>query len=261
MVLNHARLPIPPLRRGGGSIHHKTSMFDTLPAVQIRRTTRAKRLTLRLDQDGQLHLTAPKRVDDATIQQFIHSKQDWIARKQRTLEAQPWFGETRDELWLFGKVHTKTYGFDADSNAGVHVDAARQRIHINHLAPEHHPTHPKTHSAIQRFLKQTASQYFHKRVPVFAAKMDVSYKRLQFREQKTRWGSCSSTGTLSLNWRLVHTPPAVIDYLIVHELAHVRHPNHARDFWEFVAQFDAAFETHREWLRSRRLRRLTVKAK
>ena len=82
-----------------------------------------------------------------------------------------------------------------------------------------------------------------------AADMGVSYERLTIRDQRTRWGSCSSRGTLSFNWRLVLAPSAVLDYVVVHELCHLRHPNHSARFWSLVAERRPDYRAQRVWLR------------
>ena len=80
--------------------------------------------------------------------------------------------------------------------------------------------------------------------------MGVAYDQIQIRNQRTKWGSCSSRGTLSLNWRVIMAPPAISAYLVVHELAHLREPNHSAAFWAIVAEYDPAYERHRAWLKT-----------
>jgi predicted metal-dependent hydrolase len=82
-----------------------------------------------------------------------------------------------------------------------------------------------------------------------AAALGVSFRRVEIRDQRTRWGSCSSLGTLSFNWRLVLAPFEVLDYVVVHELCHLRQPNHSPRFWELVASRRPEWRLQREWLR------------
>ena len=83
----------------------------------------------------------------------------------------------------------------------------------------------------------------------YARKMGVTYGRISIREQKTRWGSCSSVGNLNYNWKLVLMPPGVLDYVVVHELAHRREMNHSAAFWKVVATWMPDYKKYRKWLR------------
>jgi predicted metal-dependent hydrolase len=82
-----------------------------------------------------------------------------------------------------------------------------------------------------------------------AAELGVSYLRIDVRDQRTRWGSCSTRGTLSFNWRLVLAPFEVLDYVVVHELCHLREPNHSARFWNLVESRRPGWSTQRAWLR------------
>lgn len=77
----------------------------------------------------------------------------------------------------------------------------------------------------------------------------TSYSTLSIRDQKSRWGSCSSRGTLSFNYRLIFAPPGVLDYVVVHELCHLTHMNHSKDFWHLVAYIMPEYKQYKNWLR------------
>ncbi len=82
-----------------------------------------------------------------------------------------------------------------------------------------------------------------------AAALGVAYERIAIRGQRTRWGSCSARATLSFNWRLVLAPVGVLDYVVVHEVCHLREPNHSPRFWRLVAERRPEWRRHRDWLR------------
>jgi predicted metal-dependent hydrolase len=82
-----------------------------------------------------------------------------------------------------------------------------------------------------------------------AAALGVAYTRLTLRDQRSRWGSCSSKGALSFNWRLVLAPHDVLDYVVVHEVCHLREPNHSRRFWDLVEKRRPQWRKQRDWLR------------
>ena len=84
-----------------------------------------------------------------------------------------------------------------------------------------------------------------------AERLGLGYRRIRIGDQRTVWGSCSSAGTLSFNWRLVLAPLEVLDYVVVHELCHLRVPNHSKSFWTFVEASRPGWRQQREWLRDR----------
>lgn len=96
---------------------------------------------------------------------------------------------------------------------------------------------------------ELAKKIFERKCREYAEIMGVTYGRITIREQKTRWGSCSAAGNLNFNWRLVEMPEEIIDYLVVHELAHRREMNHSKAFWTIVEQTLPDYKVRREWLR------------
>ena len=94
-----------------------------------------------------------------------------------------------------------------------------------------------------------ASEIFTRQVCFYADRMNVSYGRISIREQKTRWGSCSNAGNLNFNWRLIFAPPAVLDYVVVHELAHRKEMNHSAAFYAIVEQVLPDYRSSQKWLR------------
>jgi predicted metal-dependent hydrolase len=101
---------------------------------------------------------------------------------------------------------------------------------------------------LQNFYRSRARQHFADRADQYASRMGVEYEQIEVRNQRTKWGSCSTSGTLGLNWRLMMASPEVIDYIVVHELAHLRESNHTQAFWDFVAEYDPDYVEHAKWL-------------
>lgn len=98
-------------------------------------------------------------------------------------------------------------------------------------------------------LRQQARVILTDRTDYYKAMVGVDYKRLRIGDQKTRWGSCSSKGTISYNWRLILMPEEIMDYVVVHELCHLREMNHSRKFWEYVSKIMPDYESKRKWLK------------
>ena len=102
---------------------------------------------------------------------------------------------------------------------------------------------------LEAWLKEEASKVILGRVKAICAKMDVCPQKVSLRSQKTRWGSCSLKGNISLNWKLIFAPIEVIDYVIVHELCHLKQMNHSSAFWTLVSSYLPRYKIQREWLK------------
>ena len=96
---------------------------------------------------------------------------------------------------------------------------------------------------------ETARSIFTQKAAYYARLIGVTYGRISIREQKTRWGSCSSRGTLSFNYRLIYGPAGPLDYVVVHELCHLTHMNHSKDFWDMVERIMPDYRIYKQWLR------------
>lgn len=148
---------------------------------------------------------------------------------------------TTDTVLLFGKSLHKKVSKISNKPIGVYVDD-------QHIIFNSYTSNAARNQALERFLKTTARAYILPRLEKLAGIMKTSYNQVRFKEQKTRWGSCSSQRNLNFNWRLVHAPPEVIDYVLIHELAHLTHMNHSHRFWQLVARYDPDHKAHRGWL-------------
>lgn len=109
---------------------------------------------------------------------------------------------------------------------------------------------PRVHRRI-RFTqeKKLAKAHFVKRLTEISTAYDISYNMMRISSAKTRWGSCSRKRNINLNWRLIFAPPAVLDYVIIHELSHLTHMNHSKVFWAYVERMMPDYKTHRTWLK------------
>ncbi len=110
-------------------------------------------------------------------------------------------------------------------------------------------TQEEVRTALEAWYRRQAARVFAERLAVCNAAYGFSYGRVSIREQKSRWGSCSRRGNLNFNWRLLLAPLPVLDYVVTHELAHLKEPNHSPRFWALVAAACPEYQTQRRWLR------------
>ncbi|MCR5176676.1 MAG: M48 family metallopeptidase [Anaerovibrio sp.] len=110
-----------------------------------------------------------------------------------------------------------------------------------------HPQIPVQIPLIKWYRVQ-AKKYITCRIAFWAEKMQLKYNKIFIKDQESRWGSCSTLNNLNFNWRIVMAPPPVIDYLLIHELAHLKEMNHSARFWSLVSTYDPNYTEHQKWL-------------
>lgn len=212
-----------------------------IPLVLVR-NPRARRYLLRLRPDGAARLTIPRRGSAREGRQFAERNTAWLARQLAKLPAYP----VKPQPWLVG-TEILFRGDMVRLEAGVNGESGTVRcggeiIKVPDAAADLRPW-------IARHLWRLAAREFPPRVFEFAAARQLPVRRVVVRNQRSRWGSCSRRGTVSLNWRLIQTPPFVRDYLILHELTHLRHMNHSARYWSEVASVCPDYETAEKWLK------------
>ncbi|TKX68561.1 M48 family metallopeptidase [Halorubrum sp. SP9] len=130
----------------------------------------------------------------------------------------------------------------------VEQRSSSQVIENEFRLAKHHVEQTSIKRAVETLYRREARELFEKRANHFADEIGVEYDKIEVRNQRTKWGSCSTTGTLGLNWRLMMAPPEVVDYIVIHELAHLQEQNHTNEFWSLVAEYDSEYEEHAHWL-------------
>lgn len=212
---------------------------DILPVTFVR-SNRARRASLRVDVAGRrILLTAPLRMSRATAVGFAESQAGWIAARLKRLPARRPFVDGA-EVPLFGEPHLIRHRGEMRGT----VWREDGEIHVaGH--PEHLPRR------LRDWLIAELRQELVPRVHAKAERVERPVKRITLRDSRSRWGSCGPDGGLSFSWRLVFAPPAVLDYLVAHEVAHLVHLNHSQRFWALArALCDGPMEAPQTWLKA-----------
>lgn len=205
---------------------------------------RARAIKIKIEAPGIVTVVSPPFTPSFLVAGFVRLQRAWIESKLQSIQQVSTVAraETQDTIMIFGKRYHKRINFSAKQPIGVTIEG--ETVVINPV-----DQHADVSRQIQRFLKSTAAHYIPPRVAQLAQTMKTTYGTITLRQQKSRWGSCSSLGNLNFNWKLVHFAPAIIDYVIVHELAHRTHMNHSRQFWQLVARYDPEHRKHRGFLK------------
>jgi len=203
--------------------------------ITLRRSPRARRISLRVSGlDGRVTLTLPRRGTEAEALGFARQKEDWI-RKQ--LAGRPGVVPVvaGTVLPLGGRLLTVTAG----AVRGPRIDGDRL------LVPPGDGAGIRV-EALARVLARDALVAASDR---YAAALGLSYGRITLRDTRSRWGSCSGVGDLMYSWRLILAPPAVLDYVAAHEVAHRARMDHSPAYWAVVTRLMPDYAQHRAWLR------------
>ncbi|MGI9450446.1 MAG: M48 family metallopeptidase [Geminicoccaceae bacterium] len=220
---------------------------------EIRKSQRAKRLRLTVRPTG-VEVVAPKRARNVEIQTFIDSHRGWIRSKveqYRALMADhpgpeklrdgvaiPFRGEpTPLSVVMAKRVHPKVVEGD-----GFRVELP------NDLAPDKREDAVKL--ALTKHLKRQARDDATLAIERYGPPNGLVPSALRIKDQKRLWGSCTASGVINLNWRLVLAPIEVFDYVVVHELCHLRHRHHQPPFWQAVGGVMPDYDDHRRWLKT-----------
>ncbi|MBC3918867.1 M48 family metallopeptidase [Undibacterium sp. CY18W] len=239
----------PPSTFVNTSNKRRILIQDYLLEYDLQRSKR-RSIGFLINEDG-LRITAPRWVTIADIETAIHEKQSWILRKlterrdrtQRQLEPKMHWKDGAKLPYLGGEI---TLQIAPASVSGTHFLADQGTLIINLPA---NAGEQQLKDRVQAWLQQEAKRVFNERLPVFAEKLNVRYQSMALSAATTRWGSCTSQGKIRLNWRLIHFSPMIIDYVVAHELAHLREMNHSPRFWATVQSVFPDFELARNKLR------------
>ncbi|NCN06289.1 MAG: M48 family metallopeptidase [Candidatus Pacebacteria bacterium] len=203
-------------------------------AYILKRSKRSHNISIRIGNNNAVHVTAPDLVPKILVDQFVKRQDEWIDKQQQK-QAKKTKIVDKKSIHLFGKTYQKKTTYNPQQETGFSI--LNGALLYNNALQQTSLNSDKYEVALVRFLKQTAEQYLLPKTYALAKLMDVSVARITLREQRSRWGSCSSRGNINFNWRLVHFSPQSINYVIIHELAHLTHHNHSRTFWALVAKY------------------------
>ncbi len=212
-------------------------MPDDLP-YRVRRSDRARRVRVLVDPHTGVEVVLPRRSPASAAPAAVAELRPWIEERLAAGQA------VRDAVAARGA--TVPY-LGADLTLAPRPGRTRAHRRGDELLVPADP--PLARDAIERWYRRAARAEIAPRLDAAVAALGCSYSKLTIRNQRTRWGSCSSTGAMSFNWRLLLAPEAVLDYVVWHEACHLRVMDHSPRFWQLVSTHCPDYPEHRRWLR------------
>ena len=219
--------------------------MDQIP-YNVRRSDRARRARIHVSAEG-VEVVVPRRLPLRDVEPFVQEKGPWIERTLRRMreaeaERPPARLEDGGDVPYLGERLA----------LAVKVEPARKRPHVTRDGPtlRARVREPGAlRDAVERWYRREARREIEPRLDAAVARAGNRYTTLSIRSQKTRWASCSSSGAMSFNWRLLLAPQEILDYVVEHEVAHLVIHDHSERFWALLASRCPDYEEHERWLR------------
>ena len=214
--------------------------------MQIIRTHR-KTIALIITPGGDLIVRAPLHTGVSIIEDFVRQKAGWIERHQRRYRehaaSRPAPTYSNGECFFY---RGENYPLELVERSRPLLDLTDGHFRLSAAAK------PRAVEVFQHWYRARALEIIPARVAELAAQCGFPYNRVRITSARTRWGSCSRRGALAFSWRLMLVPPDVLDYVIIHELAHLVELNHSQKFWDLVERLLPGFRAQRTWLKEAR---------
>lgn len=207
---------------------------------QIIRTNR-KTLSLAINKDGQIIVHAPNKMKEETINNFVNEKQHWLTSKLAIIRG------NQDKFC--DVINMKKYLLYGKQLAVYKADVKKIEIINDKILIPSKLEGEKIMSSLINFYKKQAKDVLYKRLNYLQSILKIKCNSFKICNSKGRWGSCSSTGVVTLNWRVIMVEPQIIDYIIIHELCHLVEMNHSKRFWTLVETFLPNYNQSRQILK------------
>ncbi|MEM7280044.1 MAG: SprT family zinc-dependent metalloprotease [Pseudomonadota bacterium] len=202
----------------------------------VRESGRAKRLSIHVAAHGDVEVVVPRHTSPARISAFVESNRNWIdktlAAFAEQYDAEEFSLPQRIELAAIGQNYDVQYRNTKTNNMGLKTYGSTLILSGDVANTD------RCRQVLKDWLRSLGKQHLIPWIKQVADDVDLKFRRVQVRGQRTRWGSCSSQATISLNWGLLFCTPDLVRYLFVHELCHTVHLNHSKRFWALVKRFE-----------------------
>lgn len=209
-----------------------------LPENYIIIRKEVKHARLRVSEDLKIRMIIPYEFSSDDIESLIKKKQNWIDKNLKFFNGMSKINLQRNQLLLFGNRYSYFYDSTYEHKVIINDEHFSITSKKNLLDVE----------VQQKWYKDLAKKYFIKRTEELASKLNFEYNKIYIRNQRKKWGNCSSSKNISLNWRLIKAPHFVIDYLIIHELLHTLVMNHSIRFWTMLKSHYPDYKDAINWL-------------
>lgn len=231
-----------------------TSSTEAPLNYQLRRSERAKKTRIIVTSD-KIEVVAPIKISERRIRAFVETQQDWIRNAISRIQYR---AQTIQSLAPAAYIEGAQIPFQ-----GRHMPLSIKPTSAKHLRvqlaeqgfvvylPDRHTENSSEYikTGLESWMKQHTRQLALKMIDKHSPTHQLFPRSLKIKTQKSRWGSCGPYNDINLNWLLLLAPPVIMEYVVIHELCHIKHKNHSKDFWQLVAAHMPDYLAHRNWLK------------
>ena len=219
----------------------KSILFLEKPQVKVavRKVRNSTRLSLRVSSISEsVTLTVPVNTNQYVLLRFLESKENWLRENLLKISDKKVPVDIGNLIPIFG--------------AKKHIEICAESLNVRVINDSIRipTTVSKPGLAVENYLKKLAKEEITSVANYYCGKLGVSYASIKLRDTRSRWGSCSSNSNLMFSWRIIMAPRNIIRYLVAHEVTHLKHFNHSREFWFDVRSMFGSYENERNWLRT-----------
>ena len=219
-------------------------------AYELKRTKR-KTIGIKITTEGAVIVMAPSYVSEREIKKVLKTKENWVEKKKIEIKKakEQMAGDLaflKERLFYLGQLYQVDVVLEPEF-LKPSVGLYGEKIYI--MVPSFEEKEMKM--MLEQWYRMEAKKIIVDRVALYQEQIGVLVNQIRIKEQKTRWGSASSKGNLNFNWKLVMAPLEVLDYVVIHELCHLKETNHSSAFWKLVKQYDPDYKEHRNWLKEK----------
>jgi predicted metal-dependent hydrolase len=212
----------------------------------LKQSSRIRGIRLEIHRETGLIVVVPRKYDQRRVDDVLTQKADWILKHlpDGSPVQMPLFTKEIDHgerIRFMGR--TLEVSISAGGRRSVAAELTGSKLHITVPAGTGNRA-----GILENWYRRTAAEVFTKKADHFQTVMGIKYNRLVIRGQRKRWASASPLGNLSMNWKLLLAPEPIIDYVIMHELAHLKHMDHSKRFWDYLSRYCPRWREYRKWL-------------
>lgn len=236
---------------------HSLLRQDNLPPLeyQLRRSERANKTRI-VVTEGKIEVVAPLKVSEQRIKAFVHAQRDWIEtalkRVKQRAQSQPPLAPVHYAEGVTVPYHGRQIPLSVKTTSARYpkvqlLPDQQFLVYLPQQTGENRSEIIKL--ALESWMKQQARLQAQAYIEQHSSRHGLQPRCLRIKTQKSRWGSCGPMNDINLNWLLLLAPPVILEYVVIHELCHIRHKNHSPAFWQLVAEYMPDYLTHRRWLK------------